>query len=135
MSFVYITEHGALIKLSGGKIIIEKSKKILAEVPKHTIDGLVLLSSVQITSQAIVEFLRIGVPVTWISLTQKFYGRLESMAHVNGRVKFLLADGTKNHRSKNTQSKSHFKKIQSAQKFRQCTEKKSVNGNDLEIYS
>lgn len=83
MSFVYVTEHGALIRLSGGKIIIEKSKKILAEVPKNTIDGLVLLSSVQITSQAIVEFLRIGIPVTWISLTQKFYGRLESMAHVN----------------------------------------------------
>ena len=83
MSFVYVTEHGALIRLSGGKIIIEKSKKILAEVPKNTIDGLVLLSSVQITSQAIVEFLRIGIPVTWISGTQKFYGRLESMAHVN----------------------------------------------------
>ena len=83
MSFVYVTEHGALIRLSGGKIIIEKAKKILAELPKHTIDGLVLLSSVQITSQAIVEFLRIGIPVTWISGTQKFYGRLESMAHVN----------------------------------------------------
>lgn len=83
MSFVYVTEHGALIRLSGGKIIIEKSKKILAEVPKNTIDGLVLLSSVQITSQAIVEFLRIGIPVTWISGTQKFYGRLESMANVN----------------------------------------------------
>ena len=83
MSFVYVTEHGALIKLSGGKIIIEKNKKILAEVPKNTIDGLVLLSSVQITSQAIVEFLRIGIPVTWISSTQKFYGRLESMSNVN----------------------------------------------------
>ena len=83
MSFVYVTEHGALIRLSGGKIIIEKSKKILAEIPKNTIDGLVLLSSVQITSQAIVEFLRIGIPVTWISGRQKFYGRLESMAHVN----------------------------------------------------
>ncbi len=83
MSFVYVTEHGALIKLSGGKIIVEKNKKILAEVPKNTIDGLVLLSSVQITSQAIVEFLRIGIPVTWISSTQKFYGRLESMSNVN----------------------------------------------------
>ena len=83
MSFVYVTEHGALIRLSGGKIIIEKNKKILAEVPKNTIDGLVLLSSVQITSQAITEFLRIGIPVTWISGTQKFYGRLESSTHVN----------------------------------------------------
>ena len=83
MSFVYVTEHGALIRLSGGKIIIEKAKKTLAEIPKNTIEGLVILSSVQITSQAIVEFLNIGVPVTWISGTQKFYGRLESMSRVN----------------------------------------------------
>ena len=83
MSFVYITDHGALIKLSGGKIIIEKTKKTLLEIPKNTIDGLVILSSVQITSQAVIEFLNMGVPVTWISNTQKFYGRLESMAHVN----------------------------------------------------
>ena len=83
MSFVYVTEHGALIRLSGGKIIIEKSKKVLAEIPKNTIDGMVILGSVQITSQAIVEFLNIGVPVTWVSGMQKFYGRLESMSRVN----------------------------------------------------
>ena len=83
MSFIYVTEHGAVIKLNGGKIIIEKEKKTLFEIPKNTIDGLVLLSSVQITSQAIVEFLHLGIPVTWISSIQKFYGRLESMDHVN----------------------------------------------------
>lgn len=44
MSFVYVTEHGALIRLSGGKIIIEKAKKILAEIPKNTIEGMVILN-------------------------------------------------------------------------------------------
>ncbi len=83
MSFVYVNEHGALIRLSGGKIIIEKAKKTLFEIPKNTIEGLVILSSVQITSQAVIEFLNLGVPVTWISSTQKFYGRLESMSRVN----------------------------------------------------
>ena len=72
-----------MIKLSGGKIIIEKEHKILFEIPKNTIDGIILLSSVQISSQAIVEFLHLGIPVTWISSIQKFYGRLESMNHVN----------------------------------------------------
>ena len=62
--FCICNEHGALIRLSGGKIIIEKAKKILAEIPKNTIEGMVILGSVQITSQAIVEFLNIGVPVT-----------------------------------------------------------------------
>ncbi|MBQ7628934.1 MAG: CRISPR-associated endonuclease Cas1 [Selenomonadaceae bacterium] len=70
--------------MSGGKIIIEKDKKILTEIPKNTIEGLVILSSVQITSQAIVEFLNIGIPVTWIFGTQKFFRRLESMSNVNG---------------------------------------------------
>lgn len=83
VSFIYVAEHGAIIKLNGGRIIIEKEKQILFEIPKNTIDGLVLLSSVQITSQAIVEFLHLGIPVTWISSIQKFYGRLESMDHVN----------------------------------------------------
>ena len=72
-----------MIKLSGGKIIIEKEHKILFEIPKNTIDGIILLSSVQISSQAIVEFLHLGISVTWISSIQKFYGRLESMNHVN----------------------------------------------------
>ena len=83
MSFVYVTETGAGITLHGGKVVIEKNGHRISEIPKNTLDGLVILGSVQLTSQVMVEFLRLGVPVTWVSQTHRNHGRLVSGSNVN----------------------------------------------------
>ncbi len=83
MGFVYVTEVGSHVRLSGGKILVEKDGETVFEIPKFTIEGLLVLDSVQITSQAMVEFLKLGIPVTWVSRRNKFFGRLESTQHVN----------------------------------------------------
>lgn len=83
MSFVYITEEGARIQKKGGKFLVGRNLEILFEIPEEVLEGLVLIGSVQVSSQAMVELLRLGVPVTWISGTGKFFGRLESTSHVN----------------------------------------------------
>jgi len=73
MSFVYITEEGARIQKKGGKFLVGRNLEILFEIPEEVLEGLVLIGSVQVSSQAMVELLRLGIPVTWISGTGKFW--------------------------------------------------------------
>ena len=83
MSYVYITEEGARIQKKGGRYLVGRNLEIMFEIPEETLEGLVIVSSVQVTSQAMVSLLQQGIPVTWISKTGKFFGRLESTSHVN----------------------------------------------------
>lgn len=83
MSFVYITEDGAFIKKRGGNFIVGQGDKEVMEIPEAVLDGLVIIDTVQVSSRAMVELLRLGVPVTWLSRTGAFFGRLESTRHVD----------------------------------------------------
>lgn len=83
MSYVYITEDGARIQKKGRKFLVGRNLEILFEIPEEMLDGLVLVGSVQVSSQAMISLLQLGVPVTWISGTGKFFGRLESTSHVH----------------------------------------------------
>ena len=83
MSFVYITEDGAFIRKRGGSFIVGQNDQELMEIPEAVLDGLVIIDSVQVSSRAMVEFLRLGIPVTWLSRRGAFFGRLESTRHVN----------------------------------------------------
>ena len=53
------------------------------EIPEEVLEGLTLIDRVQVSSQAMVELLRLGIPVTWLSRTGAFFGRLESTRHVH----------------------------------------------------
>ena len=83
MSFIYITDEGAKLQKKGDKFLVGRNLEILMEIPKEIIEGLVLIDSVQISSDAVVELLKLGVPTTWISTHGKFYGRLESTRNVD----------------------------------------------------
>lgn len=83
MSFVYITEEGAYIKKKENKFIVGRNLETIMQIPAGTLEGLVLIGSVQVSSQAMVELLEREIPVTWISSMGKFFGRLESTRHVN----------------------------------------------------
>ena len=39
MSFVYVAESGAFVKLHGGRVLIEKEGRRIMELPKNTLDG------------------------------------------------------------------------------------------------
>ncbi len=83
MSYVYITEDGVRIQKKGGRFLVGRNLEILFEIPEETLEGLVLIGSVQVSSQAMISLLQLGVPVTWLSGTGKFFGRLESTSHVH----------------------------------------------------
>jgi len=82
MSFAYITEEGAYVKKRGGNFVIGRNEEVVMEIPEEVLEGLVLIDGVQVSSRAMIEFLRLGVPVTWISSRGAFFGRLESTRHV-----------------------------------------------------
>jgi len=95
MSFVYITEEGSRISKHAGTFVVSRNRETLFSVPAEGIEGVVLIDSVQVSSQAIVEFLQRGIPVTWISTTGKFFGKLESTRHVQvfkQRQQMLMQD-------------------------------------------
>ena len=83
MSFVYITEEGAYVQKRGGNFIIGRNRECIMEIPEEVLEGLTLIDRVQVFSQAMVELLRLGIPVTWLSRTGAFFGRLESTRHVH----------------------------------------------------
>lgn len=80
MSWIYITEAGARLGLTGGRYVISRENEALAEIPSEIVEGVTVIDSVQLSSHAIVDFLRREIPVTWLSTEGKFFGRLESTA-------------------------------------------------------
>lgn len=88
MSWIYVTEAGARLGLKQGQYVISRENETLAEVPSEMVEGVTLIDSVQVSSLAIVDFLKRDIPVTWLSTEGKFFGRLESTTSQDmGRVK------------------------------------------------
>lgn len=83
MSFVYITEENAKLQKKGGRYVVGRNLEAIMEIPEEILEGLVLIGRVQVSSEAIVSLLENGVPVTWLSHTGKYYGRLASTCHVD----------------------------------------------------
>ncbi len=83
MSFLYITEDGTSVYKQGGRFVIARNQERIAEVPEELLEGLVLIGAVQLSANAAAELLEKGIPVTWLSHSGKYYGRLESTRHVN----------------------------------------------------
>lgn len=82
MSVAYITEPGTFLSKQGGKIVAYRNKAVIAQVPLETLEGIVVMNGVQLSSQLIVEFLTRNLPVSWIAASGKWYGRLESQDKV-----------------------------------------------------
>lgn len=82
MSFAYITEKGATVSQRDGCFVVSRNKEILFEIPKETLENLVVMSGVQITSRAICELLHHDIPLTLIAGNGRFLGRMESAGHI-----------------------------------------------------
>ncbi len=68
---IYINEYGAKVRMLGGKLIVEKGDRELNSVPIELVDGLIVNSTVQITSAVLVELSEKRVGVSWINSTNR----------------------------------------------------------------
>ena len=54
MSWIYVTEAGARLGLTGGRYVISRENEVLAEIPSEIVEGVTVIDSVQLSSRAIV---------------------------------------------------------------------------------
>lgn len=74
MCFVYLTEPGTQLSKRGGTYVVTKEDERLYSIPAETIEGIVLLGSVQISSQAAADLLRRQIPAYWLTGKGQYCG-------------------------------------------------------------
>lgn len=77
MSMVYINTQGAWLRKSGGRFVVMKGEEELSSIPESSVDGVVLMGSVQVSTQAVHELLEQGIPVMYLSQGGHFKGMLQ----------------------------------------------------------
>lgn len=83
MSYVYLTEENAKLQKKGGRYLVGRNLEVIMEIPEESLEGLVLIGNIQVSSEAMTSLLQQGIPTTWLSHGGKFFGRLVSTSHVD----------------------------------------------------
>lgn len=83
MSTIYICEQGALIRKVSRRIIAEKDKQVLLDIPIIKIDRLFVFGNVQVTTQAMALLLDHGIDVTYFTSRGRLRGKLNSSISKN----------------------------------------------------
>lgn len=68
---IYINEYGIKVHINDGKLKVEKEGRCLKSIPFELIDSLLVGSTVQITSAALIELSAKGIGVSWIDNENK----------------------------------------------------------------
>lgn len=83
MSFIYIFDQGSKVSFKENQVTIKTPDEMTRTVPLESVEGVVLFGKIEISAGVVNHFLENGIPLTWLSNKGKFFGRLESTAHVN----------------------------------------------------
>lgn len=78
MTSIYITEPGTYLHRKGGKLLIDKNKKTVMEVPMEMVEDITIMDTVQISSSLIAECFAREIPVAWLSSAGYLQGTLTS---------------------------------------------------------
>lgn len=95
MGTLYITDEGSHVQKNSGRFLVCKGPAILRDIPIEQLNNVVLFGGIQVSARAMIEFLRKGISLTWLSSTGSFFGRLESTRHVDiskQRQQFRMGD-------------------------------------------
>jgi CRISPR-associated protein Cas1 len=77
MGTVYITQDDAFIGKADERLQIKAEKKTLLDVPLIKIDGVVILGRATVSPAAIAELLQRNIPLSFLTGTGRYLGRLE----------------------------------------------------------
>ncbi len=83
MAVLYVTEQGATVSYTGGRIVVRKNKHILQEMPVIKLEQIVAVGRVNITPAVISHCLHAGVEVSYLTSPGHFSGRLQPEFHRN----------------------------------------------------
>lgn len=88
MAVIYVKEQGAYIKKLDERIIIEKNKKSLADIPIANVTDLSVIGNVQITTQVIHTLMKAGIDVSFFSFSGEYMGQIASESSKNVFLRF-----------------------------------------------
>ncbi len=83
ISYLYITEHGAVMGLDGGYFVVHYKDGLVRHIPKETLESVALFGNVTITSACTAELLKRDIPVSYFSPKGAYFGRLHSTRNDN----------------------------------------------------
>ena len=77
MGTVYITQEDAFIGKTDERLSVKANKQTLLDVPLIKVDGIVVLGRATVSPSAISELLERHIPLSFLTSTGKYLGRLE----------------------------------------------------------
>ena len=83
MSIVYVKEQGSAIRKRAGRMVVMKDSEILLEIPLRDTTSVAVFGNVQVTTQAMSEFLDSGIALSLFTRNGRLKGHLTPEASKN----------------------------------------------------
>lgn len=83
MSYLYVSEQGAVIGFKGNRFEVKYKDGLLKSMPAESMEAIAVFGKVQLSTQCMQECLKQGINVTFYSTNGSYFGRLISTSHVN----------------------------------------------------
>jgi len=83
MATLFLLEQGAKLGKTSKRLIIEKNREILSEIPEFKVDRVFIFGNVQVTTQALRFLLENKIDLSFFTLTGKLLGKLVSAESKN----------------------------------------------------
>ena len=83
ISYLFVDDDGAYIGYEGNYVTVKHKSGMLTKVPVETVEAIYLFSSVQVTSQCVIQCLQRGINISYYSKGGAYFGRLQSTNHIN----------------------------------------------------
>lgn len=77
MGTVYVTQDDAFVGKTDERLCVKANKQVLLDVPLIKVEGVVIIGRATISPAAIAELLERKIPLTFLTATGKYLGRLE----------------------------------------------------------
>jgi CRISPR-associated protein Cas1 len=76
MATYYLREQGAVVRKQDERLLVTKDRKIVAQVPMHQLEQLVVMGNIQLTTPAVGLLLQSDVDVVFTTIHGRVRGRL-----------------------------------------------------------
>ena len=96
MSFLYVSEQGAIIGIAENRFQVKYKDWMIKSIPVESMEVISVFGKVQVTTQCMAECLKRGVDILFYSANGAYFGRLISTSHVNVQRQRKQAEIEKN---------------------------------------
>lgn len=80
---IYVREQGSVVAKRGARVLVEKDRQVLLEIPMRETEAVAVFGNVQVTTQALSELLERSIPLTFFTRNGRIKGRLAPAASKN----------------------------------------------------